>query len=127
MCSSDLKGFRFVMFDDGSPDDGNLHVYNCQRVDDSVTHIAEPAGIFQLAPVDHAITVLRHLDDVPRYNDIYAELKRWARDNGWTPLGPGRDVTIDVGTDGQPVMETQWPVVRTGDTSSRPQLLPVAV
>ncbi|NKC15811.1 MAG: MerR family transcriptional regulator [Gammaproteobacteria bacterium] len=118
-------GFYFVLFDEGDPDAGNLHAYSCLGVSGAVDNVPPPAKLYRLPAVASAMTVLRHLDDPPSYNHIYAELSEWADDNGWTPVGAGRDIVIELSADGAVVMETQWPVRRKDGSGPTPVVLPI--
>lgn len=118
-------GAPFVTYDDARSEGGALLAYASLPLPAGSWALPAPAGIYELSAVRSALSVLRHLDEPDRYNEVYSELETWARDNGWEPVGNGRDIIVQ-SVDGKPaVMETQWPVKRPGTRS--PSVVPVPV
>ena len=97
---------------DPEPVGDELTAYASLPVDASVTAVEAPLALFQLAPVEHAVSVTRSVPDTSLYSEIYAELALWMEENGWEHVGNGRDVIVEV-IDGRPTSwETQWPMRR---------------
>ncbi|MGI9606963.1 MAG: MerR family transcriptional regulator [Acidimicrobiales bacterium] len=105
----DAEGPAFLCYDRGPGD--VIRMYTSVIVSQHVASVPEPAALYDLAPVEHAMSVVRTLADTTPYNDIYAELAQWAEANGYLPVGDGRDILLAAtDSEGDPVtMETQWP------------------
>lgn len=104
-------GFPFLVLQ-GDPDEGDLIAYTCTEVPTDVDVVPDPADLYELAEVPLAVSVVRRIDDIERYNEIYTELALWAEDHDYVPVGHGRDQFIEAVDDIATVTETQWPLRR---------------
>jgi len=102
----------FLCFSKASDED--ITAYFCKPIPEHVVSLEGDAGVFTLDAVPHAISVVRHLDDLDGYSDIYHEMALWAEANGFEVVGDGRDLALD---DAGTVMDTQLPLRRLGEAA----------
>ena len=116
------QGHGFLCYDRDANEE--IRMYTSLVVGDEVAAVPAPAALDELPPVEHAMSVVRTLEDMTPYNEIYADLAQWAETNGYVPVGDGRDVVLEPPEyDGGPMtMETQWPVRLTDGAS--PDVVP---
>ena len=108
-------GFWFICYERVANDE--LLAYFCLPVPDNVTSIAAPAQVFELDRVQTALSVVREIDDLDGYSNIYQDIAIWAENNGYVLVGDGRDLSLDGnGAGSGMVMDTQWPVRLPADT-----------
>lgn len=119
----EATGFPFACYS-GDATDGSLIVFAAFPVARDVEVVPPDVGLYDLAAVPAAavLTWRGNLDNA--HGEIYQAMPRWIEDNGYEPVGAGRDVFVDLfpADPEQAVMEVQWPLRRPGD--SAPEIAP---
>ena len=104
-------GYWFICFDRTADDE--IIAFFCLPIADFVTSLPEPAGIYELDPVEESLSLVREIKEIADYSNIYQDLAVWAETNGYVLVGDGRDLSLDGNGEGTGlVMETQWPLRR---------------
>lgn len=107
------KGFPFACYT-GEAGEGTLVVHCAVPVAGDADTAPEPAALYELPPVEHGAVLVWRGNLENAHDEIYQFLPRWIEDNGFVPVGAGRDVFVDMFPDNpdEAVMEVHWPLRR---------------
>jgi DNA-binding transcriptional MerR regulator len=119
-------GPRFAFYT-GDSETNDLFAFAARPVDERVMQIQSPAELYVLDAIPRAATVVREGTLEQIYSNLYADLGRWIEENGFEPVGSGRDVLVEDSEDPDAVIvvEVQWPI--RGPDEPAPDVAPKRV